>query len=282
MRRILSVGMIAAGGFASSVIGTGAMAADFGGTALRGSIAPPPYQDSSPWDGFYVGGSAAYSSGDFKPRTSGYSALAPQLKGTTLDAGANLASDLSAHNGNGREGAYGGFIGYNTTWEDVVIGIEADYQNTDVKFNSTTSVSRQFIDSVGVNNAYTASSQVASRITDIATLRGRAGYAYGNALPYLTIGVGVIHGKSTVNASVNDVGTDTNAPQKYLPFNVTYTAGYANRDKWAVGFAVGAGVDYALTQSIFLRAEYQYLRFNSFDGVEVNLNNAKVGVAAKF
>ena len=220
--------------------------------------------------------------GDFKPRTSGYSALAPQLKGTALDASTNLASELSARNGNGREGAYGGFVGYNTTWEDAVIGLEADYQNTNLKFNSTTSVSRQVVDSLGVNNSYTASSTVASRITDIATLRARAGYAYGNALPYLTIGVGVIHGKSTVNARINDIGTDTNVPQKYANFNVTYTAGYANRDKWAVGLAVGAGVDYMLTQSIFLRAEYQYLRFNSFDGTEVNLNNAKVGVAAKF
>ena len=280
MRRILSAGMIAAGSLGFGAAGT--FAADFGGSALRGSIAPPTYQDQAPWDGFYVGGSAGYTSGDFKPRTGGYSVIAPQLATTTLDAAVNLPAILSGVNGNARNGAYGGFVGYNTTWEDVVIGLEADYHNTDLKYGSAITRSGQVVDAVGVNHAFSAISSIRSRISDVASFRARAGYAYGNALPYLTLGVGLIHGKSSVSTVLNDIGTDTNTPPKYSNFNVTYTGGYNNRDKWAVGFALGAGVDYMLTQSIFLRAEYLYMRFNSFDGVEVNLNNAKVGVAAKF
>lgn len=268
-------------GFAAAC-GQPAMAADFFGSALRGSIAPPVYQDASPWDGVYIGGSAAYSSGDFKPRTSGYSVVAPQLNGTAFDAAANLNTQLSPRNTSASDGAYGGFVGYNTTWEDVVIGIEADYQRTNLKAGSTISIGRQVVDSLGVNNTYTASSQVASNVTDIATIRGRVGYAYGDALPYLTLGVGIIHGRSTVNTTIDVSGVDTATPAVYAPYTARYQGGYTNRDKWAVGLAAGAGVDYALTRSIFLRAEYQYLRFNSFDGTEVNLNNAKVGVAAKF
>ncbi|MBY0610703.1 MAG: outer membrane beta-barrel protein [Beijerinckiaceae bacterium] len=270
-------------GFAAACCGGhSAMAADFFGSALRGSIAPPAYQEASPWDGFYVGGSAAYSSGDFKPRTSGYSVVAPQLNGTAFDAAANLNTQLSPRNTSASDGAYGGFVGYNTTWEDVVLGIEADYQRTNLKAGSTISIGRQVIDSLGVNDSYTANSQIASNITDIATVRGRVGYAFGDALPYLTLGVGIIHGKSSVNTTIDVSGVDTATPPVYQPFTAHYQGGYRNRDKWAVGLAAGAGVDYALTRSIFLRAEYQYLRFTSFDGTEVNLNNAKVGVAAKF
>lgn len=281
MTRFLSIGLVSA---VTVVVAGGApaAAADFGGTALRGSIAPPVYQDQTPWDGFYVGGSAAYSSGDFKPRTGGYSVIAPQLSNQSLDAAVNLPAILSGVNSNARDGAYGGFVGYNTTWEDVVLGVEADYQRTGLQYGSGITNSGQVVDSLGVNHAYTATSALRARVEDIASFRARAGYAYGDALPYLTLGVGVIHGRSSVNTTLNDVGTDTNIPPKYANFNVTYTGGYTNRDKWAVGFAVGAGVDYMLTQSIFLRAEYLYMRFNSFDGIEVNLNNAKVGVAAKF
>lgn len=261
----------------------GAAAADFFGSALRGSIAPPQAVNNAPWDGVYFGGSAAYSSGDFKPRTSGYSAIAQQLTNdSSLTSSVDLASQLAGRNTSTNEGAYGGFIGYNTTWEDVVLGVEADYQNTSLKYGGTVNVGSQIVDSSGVNHSYSGSSTVGGKITDILTLRGRAGYAYGDALPYVTLGIGVIHGTATARATLRDQGFDTNSPATIVPFDVTYTGGYSNRDKWAVGVAVGAGVDYLLTSSIFVRAEYQYMRFNSFDGTEVNLNNAKVGLAAKF
>lgn len=270
-------------GFAAACCGgQSAMAADFFGSALRGSIAPPVYQDVSPWDGFYVGGSAGYTSGDFKPKSGAYSTIAPQVRGTSLDAATNLRQDLSPNAKNARDGAYGGIIGYNTTWEDVVLGVEADYNRTNLKGDSQLQVGRQVIDSLGVLHQYTASSQVASKVTDIASIRARVGYAYGDALPFLTLGVGLIHGTSTVNASITDQGTDTATPPKYAPFVVTYSGGYRNRDKWAAGLAAGAGIDYALTRSLFVRAEYQYMRFTSFGGTEVNLNSARVSMAAKF
>lgn len=261
---------------------TSIQAADFRGAALRGSIAPQPYQDNAPWDGFYVGGLGGYSSGDFKSRSGAYSAIAPQVRGTALDAAANLRQDLAPIARNARAGSYGGFVGYNTTWEDVVLGLELDYQRTDLTTNSSLTTGRQVIDAQNVLHNYTATSQIGTSITDIATLRGRVGYAYGNALPFLTLGVAVIHGTSTVSATLRDRGNDTTTPARFLPFDVTDTGGYQNRTRFAVGVAVGAGVDYAFTPSIFLRAEYQFQRFNSFDGSEIRLSNARVGLAAKF
>ena len=269
-------------GFAACGAGQSAMAADFFGSALRGSIAPPVYQDVSPWDGFYVGGSASYTSGDFKPKSGAYSTIAPQVRGTSLDATANLRQDLSPSGKNSRDGAFGGLVGYNTTWEDVVMGLEADYQRTNLKTDSNLQVGRQVVDSLGVLHQYVATSQVASKVTDIGSIRARVGYAYGDALPFLTLGVGFIHGTSTVNGAITDAGSDTAIPPKYASFVAVYNGGYRNRDKWAAGLAVGAGVDYALTRSLFLRAEYQYMRFTSFAGTEVNLSNARVSMAAKF
>ncbi len=284
MRRIQSIEVFA---IVSATIGiitvSAASAADFGGTALRGSIAPPQqYQDNAPWDGFYVGGLGGYTSADVKSKSGAYSAIAPQVQGTSLDAGTNLRRDLSPSARNTRGGSYGAFVGYNTTWEDVVLGIEADYQRSDLKTDSSLAIGRQFVDTQGVNHNYTATSRVATNLTDIVTVRGRVGYAYGNALPYLTLGVAILHGTSTVRATVTDQGFDTTVPARILPFNTTYTGGYQNRDKYAVGVAVGGGVDYAFTPSIFLRAEYQFQRFNSFDGNEVRLSNARLGLAAKF
>lgn len=53
-------------------------------------------------------------------------------------------------------------------------------------------------------------------------------------------------------------------------------------NKTVAGIALGAGLEYALTQNIILRGEYQYVLFNDFDGHKVNLNTVRGGAAVKF
>lgn len=53
-------------------------------------------------------------------------------------------------------------------------------------------------------------------------------------------------------------------------------------NKTVAGIALGAGLEYALTQNIVLRGEYQYVLFNDFDGHKVNLNTVRGGAAVKF
>ncbi|MEI8145735.1 MAG: hypothetical protein WCH83_09755, partial [Alphaproteobacteria bacterium] len=50
----------------------------------------------------------------------------------------------------------------------------------------------------------------------------------------------------------------------------------------ATGFTVGTGLDVLLSQNLFLRAEYQYLRFHSLGGVAITMHTARAGVALKY
>jgi len=48
----------------------------------------------------------------------------------------------------------------------------------------------------------------------------------------------------------------------------------------AAGFTAGAGVDFALAQNLFLRAEYEYRRVTS--DFESNINTVRAGLGYKF
>jgi outer membrane immunogenic protein len=262
-------------------------AADFGGTALRGSIQPQQQSSAQLWDGVYVGALGGYSSGTVG-KTKGYSNIAPTLYGTEIDAFGGLQQALVSPSRAMSSSSIGGFVGYNSTWEDAVVGIEADYMRTNLKTNSHLDYGLLISGKGTPPTQYPigATLDTASKITDIATLRGRVGYAMGNALPFLTMGVAFGHGQfsnKTVFVADKITGTAPTTVQTtiYGALN-PLTGGYTNRDKFAAGLALGAGVDYAFTSAVFLRAEYQYIKFSSFGGGQVAINNARAGVAAKF
>ncbi len=291
MQRTLSV-IITTYLFALGAGSQDVKAADFGGTALRGSIQPQQQTSSQLWDGVYVGALGGYSSGTVN-KTKGYGNIAPQLNGTEIDAQGGLQNTFVTPSRAMDSASFGGFVGYNSTWEDAVVGVEADYTRTGFKTDSSLSIGRQFKGTSGYNYNHTATMTASSKITDIATLRGRIGYAIGNALPFMTLGVAFGHGTFSNNSSLNGVATDSATPQVKAPiyydnsirgtaYYPAYSGGYTNRDKFAAGLALGAGLDYAFSSAIFLRAEYQHIRFNSFGSGQVAINNARAGVAAKF
>jgi outer membrane immunogenic protein len=258
-------------------------AADFGGTALRGSIQPQQQSSAQLWDGVYVGALGGYSSGTVG-KTKGYSNIAPTLYGTEIDAFGGLQQALVAPSRSMSSSSFGGFVGYNSTWEDAVVGVEADYMRTNLKTNSHLDYGVQFsgvATPVRTYNVFTTL-DTAAKITDIATLRGRVGYAMGNALPFVTMGVAFAHGQFSNRTTFQGTQTTGTAPATVTSLLTSLDKGYTNRDKFAAGLALGAGVDYAFTSAVFLRAEYQYIKFSSFGGGQVAINNARAGVAAKF
>lgn len=104
---------------------------------------------------------------------------------------------------------------------------------------------------------------------------------------------------TTTSTSPTGVTTTTTAPfvpayvnnYGYTSFNqanpnlsTVAPAQVVNRTstKVVAGIALGAGLEYALTQNIVLRGEYQYVLFNDFDGHKVNLNTVRGGAAVKF
>ncbi len=90
-----------------------------------------------------------------------------------------------------RAASYGGFVGYNTQWDDAIIGIDLNYNHSSL-FGSWSS-SRCYDETnlacfgaitLGDGNAYnvTVVATTSARITDYGTLRGRGAWVYRQPL----------------------------------------------------------------------------------------------------
>ena len=122
-----------------------ALAADYDLPILRGSSQPPaPVVTVGPatftrWSGLYFGGVVSYNNAT----TDFINATAPlvhfSLRSTTLEQQATPSG--IAVLGRGSDNALGGgaFLGYNTQWQDLIIGVEATYNHTNL--NTTAPVS---------------------------------------------------------------------------------------------------------------------------------------------
>ncbi len=75
----------------------------------------------------------------------------------------------------------GGLVGYNLQYDNIVVGVEADFTWADLE-------ARNRLDEVDLEIPY------------IATARARLGYALDNTLIYATAGVGILEGKMTLTA----------------------------------------------------------------------------------
>lgn len=247
---------------------------------LRGAFPEGLSSTRVVWQGYYVGGQAGYGTADinFNKKTSD---LAGQLlSGTNFESEQNVSQwsllGKSSQHGSG----FGGFAGYNSQWDDVVIGVELSYLHGKFGGSQTDSMSRVFGTSNGYTNSVTYDAAAQLAITDMATLRARAAYAYGNFLPYLFGGVAL--GQGTLTRSVNIYGTQVNAAAApgftNVPFNLS--AAENRNSRLLVGYSAGVGVDVMLAAGIFLRAEWEYLRFAS--QVDTSINTVRAGVGYKF
>jgi outer membrane immunogenic protein len=121
-------------------------------------------------------------------------------------------------------------------------------------------------------------------LTDFGTIRARAGWAVGGFLPYLTGGVALgraSYGTTATlyqNTAICVVADCTGVPNPWASDSVR-TASSNKGNALIYGFSAGLGMDWALTQNIFVRAEYEYIQFSQ---MRLNLNNARVGAGVKF
>ena len=197
------------------------------------------------WTGFYIGADVGYGWG----RSTGTLANA---------AGAfpvNYSLDPSGVIG-------GGFVGYNWQISNVVLGIEADWQASDLN------ESGNFL--LGAVPTYT----IGTKVKDYGSVRGRLGVAFDRWMVFGT--AGAAWGEwDTSYAFIGGV-----------PFVTASTSSN-------VGWTAGAGVEYAFTNNWLARAEYRYtdLGRSSFIsaatnsrelGNRVTVNDVRVGIAYKF
>lgn len=269
---------------ALTLIMPAAQAADWPGEGpLRGSFDPPaPAGGGLRWDGINFGASFGLSSlnADFSGGTGNQ--IAYILRNTTIENEGNVSSwtTLPSASSNGRQ--YGGFLGYNWQIDELVLGAEVTYNRfTSLESSASDTMSRIFTTSDGYTNTVTVTSSSALRLVDYAALRGRAGYAIGQFLPYATLGVAVGRFNYLSSATVTASGTNNGTPPTtYGPSTGTNSDGKNNA--FQVGFVGGVGIDVALLPNVFLRGEYEYVLFSEVNGVRSNVSTGRVGVGVRF
>ena len=295
----------------AAISGGNAFAGSLDESVLRGS-ADAYYGDALPvrprfvpgtpvsfrWQGLYLGAHGGYSNAgaDFGSGTS--SLIGYILRNDVVLSHVQNWTTLGKSDTD--KMTYGGFAGYNFQANEIVFGLEGNYNRVapDGLHNaSSDSMTRTFNDDsvapAGHHFFYTAtvSSAVSARVTDFATVRARAGYALDRFLPYAFIG-GAIGSVDTVRSATVSY-TRVDIPDVTVPpapvitplpnFNFGPQTQADRRDgAIAYGYAVGLGVDVAIMPNVFMRAEWEYLQFVPVQDVRLNLNSVRAGLGIKF
>lgn len=164
---------------------------------------PEPLASYAPafsWTGFYVGANAGY----------GWGSVDTSLVGQP------------DYNANGFGG--GVHAGYNYDFGGLVIGAEADFSLSDMKYS-----------------VLVGTTTIAQRIENFGSVRARVGLPVDRFMPYVT--GGFAYGTGSLDASSGAVS-------------------YSERQTHA-GWTIGAGAEYAATDNVVLRAEYLYTDLGS-------------------
>jgi opacity protein-like surface antigen len=270
-----------------------AFAADYELPTLRGSDmfvpASPTYFS---WQGFYAGGQLSYSSAsaDFSQATQPLIAFSLRELALLVQGQPDQWQVLGTQD-SGAAG-FGGFVGYNMQFDNAIIGLEFNYTHSSSLHLAAPSSPLERV--VGVNSLVYDVNLDASgsmRISDFATTRARFGWAIDNFLPYATLGVAV--GRADLALSTTVFGTQTNPnvlvpnpnpPPAQIPQVVPFSFSQ-NKLKYGAymyGFSGGGGLDFAVTQNIFARGEYEFIQWQRSWQISASMHNFRAGLGVKF
>jgi outer membrane immunogenic protein len=240
------VGMIACGSVAFS--------ADM---PLKAPVAAPVATMAPSWTGFYVGVNGGYG---WKDPTVTYSPNDPAavVNGTPSSVSFNTTGGLA-----------GGQIGYNWQFEPTLLaGVEADFDWA--RINGSASSNPIILASYGPGT-FTASETVKS----FGTLRGRLGFIPTDSLLVFGTGglaYGAVNRSAAMPNSLVGIGSNTVGGFGYSCGTGTGLANCFNgaSSQTMVGWTIGAGGEYRLTNNFILKAEY----------LHVNLGRTSINTAA--
>ena len=206
--------------FAALALATAAQAADM--------TAPATYD----WTGFYLGANAGISWNN-----SGVD--------NNFDVDGDGINDLN-NKIEGDQTAFtaGGIVGYNYQIDQIVLGVEADFNYLGFSDSNSRSV-----DVIGLDGIDTITGKSSFEADWFGTIRGRLGYAIDNVLIYGTGGLAYGHmsadGKVTASLAGDTVGT---------------WKGSTDSTNW--GWTVGGGMEYGI-DNWSLGLEYLYVDLGS-------------------
>jgi outer membrane immunogenic protein len=137
----------------------------------------------------------------------------------------------------------GGQVGYNYQFSNrFILGAETDFQWSDIKASYQSAT-------LSNNSALTENVDARIGLNWFGTLRGRVGYSLGRLQPYVT--GGLLYGQLQ------------GAGSPFLGSN-SLTTGSLRQTK--LGWAMGGGVDIALSENLSARSEYLYLSMTGVGG----------------
>jgi outer membrane immunogenic protein len=283
MRRVLLVAVL----FGMTA---GAQAADMP-DFLRGSL-PASNTSTRNWAGWYAGGQVDYSWANTDYGKTAVSVTNNLLRSTSLQGPVSQFTLLGGVNG--QSPGFGAFVGRNYQYDDIVLGVEATYNYLSSLATSTSaSLGPIQVPEPGLilppgataADGVTLNGSAALRVKDELTFRGRAGWAAGDFLPYAFGGLAV--GRMDVTRTVSSSVTrtinfaDGSTTSFQLPqFSLTSTDGRSNN--FVAGWTAGLGVEYMLWGGIFLRGEWEYIKFLQIKDTAVSQNSVRAGLGYKF
>jgi outer membrane immunogenic protein len=248
---------------------------------LRGGLTDGLSSSAVNWRGFYIGGQAGYASSDANT-TGSISTLASQaLANTLIEDQMGISSwNLQLSKDSTRTTAYGGFAGYNWQWTDAVLSIEATYQHGNFGGSSSASRTLESANPLSDGNFHdvTATSSSSIAISDMGTIRGRAAYAFGCFLPYAFGGFALGNADISQSFTAQDQISVTGA----APFTPLSPLSASNdlHNHLIYGYTGGVGIDVNLVGGLFVRAEWEYVRFTA--SVDTSINTVRAGLGYKF
>lgn len=240
----------------TSLLSAAAVAAVVAGA---GGISSAYAADVSPgktslYDGFYIGVTGGYGGGNADVNA--------ELRKDHADRNSALVSEDGKTDLQG--GMIGGLVGYDySLGNGFVIGALGDFSWTGLDGTADVEPARRGL--------FGSDYSVDTSVNWLATVRGRIGYEFGNALIYGTGGLAF----GGVEAGLND--------QDH--------GGIGNVNDTQVGWTIGAGINYMATEHLMLGAEYLYVDLGkqSYDfgrtgnaDVDVNMNIIRGTISYKF
>jgi outer membrane immunogenic protein len=250
-----------------------ASAADLGDSFLRGStvISQP---GGNRWDGVYFGGhvGATYSGGDFSASTKDL--VLSSLRESTFVNLVNAQDWKVLGKADTSGSSFGGFVGYNTQWDGAIIGIEGTYNRTSLAMASTDSIGLQ---PVGLPDSVFIDATASTKITDYGTLRVRGGVDAGAFMPYGFVGLAVARADVARSVTINLIRF-AESPVPYF----TDTRSESQAGAFAYGYTAGFGIDICVWNNLFVRGEYEYVKFGSFKDINMHIQTVRLGAGLKF
>ncbi|MEN3929501.1 outer membrane protein [Microvirga sp. W0021] len=212
---------------AATAMSGAAIAADLPSRRAAPAYIPPVFT----WTGFYAGVNAGYAfNGDNKMKDLNFN-------GYYAD---NFATTSKSDDGSFTGGAQ---VGYNYQMGSFVIGAEADFNFIDLKRESTSNDYYAGSYGYGYGLAYDEL-RGQSKVEWFGTVRARVGFTPVDRLLVFVTG-GLAYGSVKTTASYENYSTGYGL--------------YGSKRDTQVGWTVGAGAEYAITNNLTVKGEYAYV-----------------------